>query len=114
MSLPSLPTSSLGAVSLDTLLQVTAVHCTALHCTADSQSAMQRGAHPVCPHPNIQMFVSQERVEGGAVKQNTFGKLPDCLCFHVQRTGESQEQLGFNLYLEKEVEWSVVVYCTEL
>jgi len=50
----SLPSSSLGAVSLDTLLQ---------------------------------MFVSQERVEGGALKQNTFGKLPECLCFHVQRTG---------------------------
>jgi len=50
----SLPSSSLGSVSLDTLLQ---------------------------------MFVSQERVEGGAVKQNTFGKLPECLCFHVQRTG---------------------------
>jgi len=50
----SLPSSSLGAVSLDTLLQ---------------------------------MFVSQERVEGGTLKQNTFGKLPECLCFHVQRTG---------------------------
>merc|ERR1719323_1997206 len=49
-----LPSSSLGAVSLDTLLQ---------------------------------MFVSQERVEGGTLKQNTFGKLPECLCFHVQRTG---------------------------
>jgi len=50
----SLPSSGLGAVSLDTLLQ---------------------------------MFVSQERVEDDMVKQNTFGKLPECLCFHVQRTG---------------------------
>ena len=24
------------------------------------------------------------QVEGGALKQNTFGKLPECLCFHVQ------------------------------
>ena len=23
-------------------------------------------------------------MEGGALKQNTFGKLPECLCFHVQ------------------------------
>jgi len=45
----------------------------------------------------LQMFVSQERVEncegseqGGEdnfMKQLTFGKLPDCLCFHIQRTG---------------------------
>jgi len=58
----NLPAGGLGAVSLDTLLQ---------------------------------MFISQERVEncsGGErqeniVKQITFGKLPDCLCFHIQRTG---------------------------
>lgn len=58
----NLPGGGLGAVSLETLLQ---------------------------------MFVSQERVEncsGGVrqesfVKQITFGKLPDCLCFHIQRTG---------------------------
>ena len=24
------------------------------------------------------------QVEGGTLKQNTFGKLPECLCFHVQ------------------------------
>merc|ERR1719348_170833 len=58
----NLPAGGLGAVSLDTLLQ---------------------------------MFISQERVEncsGGErqeniVKQITFGKLPECLCFHIQRTG---------------------------
>ena len=55
----SLPRQGLGTVSLDTLLQ---------------------------------MFVSQESIEGvdrqnNLVKQITFGKLPDCLCFHIQRTG---------------------------
>merc|ERR1711874_448124 len=43
------------------------------------------------------MFISQESVEGVSskeqenstkfIKQLTFGKLPDCLCFHIQRTG---------------------------
>jgi len=38
------------------------------------------------------MFVAQETVEGvdpskNLVKQISFGKLPDCLCFHIQRTG---------------------------
>jgi len=60
----SLPSQGLGTVSLDTLLQ---------------------------------MFVSQESVEGvdrqnNLVKQITFGKLPDCLCFHIQRTGFSRGQ----------------------
>lgn len=39
------------------------------------------------------MFVSRESVEnvddkssGDIVKQLTFGRLPDCLCFHIQRT----------------------------
>jgi len=58
----NLPAGGLGAVSLDTLLQ---------------------------------MFISQERVESCSgngrkeciVKQLTFGKLPDCLCLHIQRTG---------------------------
>merc|ERR1719348_2629749 len=58
----NLPAGGLGAVSLDTLLQ---------------------------------MFISQERVEScsgngrkeSIVKQLTFGKLPDCLCLHIQRTG---------------------------
>lgn len=60
----SLPVQGLGTVSLDTLLQ---------------------------------MFVSQEKVEGvdrqnNMVKQITFGKLPDCLCLHIQRTGFSGGQ----------------------
>merc|ERR1719158_1070393 len=60
----SLPRQGLGTVSLDTLLQ---------------------------------MYVSQESVEGvdrqtNLVKQITFGKLPDCLCFHIQRTGFSGGQ----------------------
>jgi len=55
----SLPRQGLGTVSLDTLLQ---------------------------------MFISQESIEGvdrqnNLIKQITFGKLPDCLCFHIQRTG---------------------------
>ena len=38
------------------------------------------------------MFISQERVEGpdaksSLIKQITFGKLPECLCLHIQRTG---------------------------
>merc|ERR1719352_949297 len=60
----SLPRQGLGTVSLDTLLQ---------------------------------MFVSKESIEGvekqnNLVKQITFGKLPDCLCFHIQRTGFSGGQ----------------------
>jgi len=42
----------------------------------------------------LQMFISQENVEGETkeksfVKQLTFGKLPECLCLHIQRTGFS-------------------------
>ena len=38
------------------------------------------------------MFVSQETVQSAdertnLVKQINFGKLPECLCFHIQRTG---------------------------
>eukprot|EP00088_Acartia_fossae_P027571 TRINITY_DN28307_c0_g1_i6.p1 TRINITY_DN28307_c0_g1~~TRINITY_DN28307_c0_g1_i6.p1 ORF type:complete len:502 (+),score=76.40 TRINITY_DN28307_c0_g1_i6:76-1581(+) len=45
----------------------------------------------------LQMFISQERVEGvkpenSLIKQLTFGKLPDCLCLHIQRTGFSNNQ----------------------
>jgi len=55
----NLPRQGLGTVTLDTLLQ---------------------------------MFVSQESIEAvdkqnNLVKQITFGKLPECLCFHIQRTG---------------------------
>jgi hypothetical protein len=32
---------------------------------------------------------SQEE-SGGLVKQLTFGKLPECLCFHIQRTGTGE------------------------
>merc|ERR1711874_581778 len=39
----------------------------------------------------LQMFVSQEKVEG-VDRQITFGKLPDCLCLHIQRTGFSGGQ----------------------
>jgi len=43
------------------------------------------------------MFVSQESVEGAdsrnnLIKQLSFGKLPECLCFHIQRTGFSGGQ----------------------
>lgn len=64
----NLPTPTIGVVTLDTLLQ---------------------------------MFISQESIEGSGknkenstnfIKQLTFGKLPDCLCFHVQRTGFSGGQ----------------------
>ena len=34
----------------------------------------------------LQMYVSRESV-GGILKQLTFGRLPQCLCLHVQRTG---------------------------
>jgi len=42
----------------------------------------------------LQMFISQEKVEGetkekSLIKQFSFGKLPDCLCLHIQRTGYS-------------------------
>jgi len=45
----------------------------------------------------LQMFISQERVEGAKpdnsfIKQLTFGKLPDCLCLHIQRTGFASGQ----------------------
>eukprot|EP00092_Neocalanus_flemingeri_P095231 GFUD01121147.1.p1 GENE.GFUD01121147.1~~GFUD01121147.1.p1 ORF type:complete len:481 (-),score=155.09 GFUD01121147.1:149-1591(-) len=64
----SLPGQGLGTVSLDTLLQ---------------------------------MFISQESIEGvdrqnNLVKQITFGKLPDCLCFHIQRT--ASQPLGGQPY----------------
>jgi len=64
----NLPTPTIGVVTLDTLLQ---------------------------------MFISQESIEGSCkkqenstnfIKQLTFGKLPDCLCFHIQRTGFSGGQ----------------------
>ncbi|XP_023340426.1 ubiquitin carboxyl-terminal hydrolase 30 homolog [Eurytemora carolleeae] len=40
----------------------------------------------------LQMFISKESVEGESKEQNlikqlTFGKLPECLCLHIQRTG---------------------------
>jgi len=45
----------------------------------------------------LQMFISQESVEGEGrnerfLKQLTFGKLPECLCLHIQRTGFSNGQ----------------------
>lgn len=50
----------------------------------------------------LQMFVSQEFVEDTSsrskenfVKQLTFGRLPDCLCFHIQRTGEQRRRCIF-------------------
>lgn len=45
----------------------------------------------------LSIFVSQETVQdsdrkNNLVKQISFGKLPDCLCFHIQRTGFSGGQ----------------------
>jgi len=71
---PSSPTSSPGPVTYSTFHNIT------LSLPSSSLGAVSLDTL-------LQMFVSQERVEGGAVKQNTFGKLPECLCFHVQRTG---------------------------
>ena len=41
-------------------------------------------------------FVSQETVQAADEKSNltkqiSFGKLPECLCFHIQRTGPSPQ-----------------------
>jgi len=53
------------------------------------------GAGPVTLETLLQMYVSTESVHGGVaesgipaalVKQLTFARLPDCLCFHIQRT----------------------------
>ena len=45
---------------------------------------------PVTLETLLQMFVSMESVESGElVKQLTFARLPECLCFHVQRTAFS-------------------------
>ena len=59
---------SLGAVSLDTLLQMFV--------------SQERVSTDVMHSP--QKVTTFFQVEGRALKQNTFGKLPECLCFHVQ------------------------------
>ena len=61
---------SLGAVSLDTLLQMFV--------------SQERVSKIFCFHAEYQSYLPFLQVEGGALKQNTFGKLPECLCFHVQ------------------------------
>jgi len=53
----------------------------------------------------LQMFISQERVEGSQpdkslIKQLTFGKLPDCLCLHIQRTAFSGQPYKRHEYVE--------------
>ena len=63
--------TSLGAVSLDTLLQMFV--------------SQERVSKIFCLHAESQScYLPFFQVEGGALKQNTFGKLPECLCFHVQ------------------------------
>ena len=56
-------------------------------------SLPRQGLGTVSLQTLLQMFISQESIEGvdnqtNLLKQITFGKLPDCLCFHIQRTGE--------------------------
>jgi len=53
----------------------------------------------------LQMFISQERVQGAKpdnsfIKQLTFGKLPDCLCLHIQRTGFAGQPYKRHEYVE--------------
>ncbi len=54
----------------------------------------------------LQMFVSLEAVEESSTKQQTFARLPNCLCFHIQRTGfesgvpfKRDDTVTFPLYL---------------
>ncbi len=59
----------------------------------------------------LQMFVSRESVDGGrCFKQTTFGRLPRCLCFHVQRTtyeggavGKRSDQVVLPQFLNMEM-----------
>jgi len=55
-------------------------------------SLPRQGLGPISLGTLLDMFISQERVEGpdaksSLIKQITFGKLPECLCLHIQRTG---------------------------
>ena len=60
---------------------------------------------PVSLETLLQMFVSLEAVEE-STKQQTFARLPNCLCFHIQRTGfesgspfKRNDKVEFPLYL---------------
>ncbi len=52
-----------------------------------STSPLFGALHAVTLETLLQMFVSKESVDDGRrVKQLTFGRLPKCLCLHIQRT----------------------------
>ena len=63
----------------------------------------QQSAGQVSLYSLLWTFVSQETVQSAdershLVKQINFGKLPECLCFHIQRTGLLAVHLYFGIF----------------